>query len=403
MQGVAAFTLTEMVWLDNPLSSRSDVALAMQELIRQMEDSGATIQANTVTCTSAAVSGVTNHGNGVVVTSTKRGDGLIQQLIIPEAENLVCTADGQTGGGAVPGNEQFQWAGEQAAGGPWDYQFPLGSGSTTTLITVNGAVDNDGNNLLVNSSFETWTTANIPDNWGLTGGAVAGVNVKQSTSVSFVGTSSLQLVGDGATLAGVQQTFNISPTPTPGAGGTSYAPPPLSQFAFSVWVQVDVTPSTGTLEIALVDGSGTVIQDQQGVNNVVTQSLTGLTGGVWTNINGVFRTPNLLPTTIKLRIRQSVAIESGKSAFVDLMGFTQMTQLYTGGPSVSIFAGSVNFITGSVAYNTADQFRLTMTNNFGGASNLATFSWTIQRFLDTASMGLIIPYSNAPSIPDSLI
>jgi len=401
LQQVAATILTYTVNADQPLVAQGDVPGALSELIRQMNLNAQTVKRSTITASSSAYAN--NVGNGIVVTSVKQPSGLLNELIVPETARLICTADGQPGGGATAGNETFQFQGAVAAPGIFDPTYPQGSGATATLTVINAANNNDGLTVLQNGNFETWTVANIPDKWTITGGGVAGTNILENTNATYVylGSASLQIKGDSSTLAGVKQLFNSAST------GTAFNPTPNSQLAFNAFVTVDVTPATGVLEVALIDGNNNVINDQQGIANSFTQSLTGLTSGVFVAINGVFRLPNDLPTSISLRIRQSTAISSGKSAFVDFAAWGPMTELYGNGmgPSIAIFAAKVNFITGSYSATTADGFSVVTTNSYCGAVNhLLSFQSAFDALYNTSGLGLLLPSTTgSPTLTNTLI
>ena len=395
-QAAAAAGLNLAVYLDNPLFSRSNIIASINELIRQMKLNAQTVKQCTITATVAAAPGVTNVGNGVVVTSIKRADGLIQENSFAEVENIICTADGQPGGGARAGNETWQWKGEVAAPSVWDWQWPLGSGATQSFTTINAASYVDSFNDLRNGDFENFTVANVPDNWVIAVG-LAGTQVLKSTTTVYAGSSSLQFAGDGVTLTAVTQTFNVA------SNGSSFIPLPEQQFAVNGWVRLSAVPAAGVFEVALVDGSGTITTDAQGVANSFTLSLPAQSANVWINVNGVFRTPNQMPATLKLRLRLSTALSNGVNFFMDQFAMGPMTLLYTGGPSLSIFAGSINWIAGG-AYPTPDTWRLTVTNNRAGASNQATHQTNTDRLLNMRANDLLLPSTTgAPTISDSLI
>jgi hypothetical protein len=198
----------------------------------------------------AAISG--NAGNGVAVVSKVRGDGLDQENIIPETAYVFCTADSQTGT-ATAGQEQFTYTGEPLVTDVWSETYPIGSGATTTLTAID-ASQNASGNLLTNSNFEAFT-ANLPDNWTSLVGT-AGVDYLKSTAQFFEGAASLQYAG-GATLTSLAQTFNSST-------GTVGTLKPDTAYAVNFWAKVDVVPAAGVLTVDLVDGSNTVINDDQG-------------------------------------------------------------------------------------------------------------------------------------------
>ena len=143
----------------------------------------------------------------------------------------------------------------------------------------------------------------------------------------------------------------------------------LTQYAVNVWLAADVVPAAGAMRIDLVDGiGGSVIADEAGTSNTISIDCTAAPmTTTFVAFNGVFRTPKIMPTAVYLRIRVSTAITSGRTIYVDHAALTEMTELYKGGPSASIFSGKTAMrkaqADGQVE---ADYFILTATNNYAG-------------------------------------
>jgi hypothetical protein len=96
--------IIQTVHLDTPLVSQSlDAALAV--LLDQMEDESETLDASTPAATldygeNSSSSGTgDNHGNGVLVTCTKRGDGQVNQFIL--GETIRCEITGTSTNGTA--------------------------------------------------------------------------------------------------------------------------------------------------------------------------------------------------------------------------------------------------------------------------------------------------------------
>jgi hypothetical protein len=256
---------------------------------------------------------------------------------------------------------------------------------------VDGTKNNSAGNLLQNSSFEVFSTANVPDNWVLAIGA-AGTDVFNGGSGNaYAGSGSLQFTGTGAALLdAVTQQFGTTPTATVGAGGTAATLLPDTQYAFSGWIKVSATPTAGVLEFALIDGAGATINDDAGTANAVTQSLTAVTS-TWQPVSGVFRTPAVLPSTAKFRVRLSTAIDSGVSVFVDRLALAAMNQVYAGGLYLAAFSGANKLITG-------DTWLLAMTNTFGAVQKRAEMVFGMR------ALGLQFPNTtSSPTVADSVI
>lgn len=382
----AVNTVIAMVEADAPAAARS-LADALNEVRRQMIAGGATVKTSTVSVAFAAVGSPT--GSGVRVSSTKRGDGLVQENMFAEVGRLVCTADSYSGG-ATAGREPFRYVGESNLGASiFDYDWPNGSEAATTLRAVSADEDaSQAGNLLTNGDMETWSggTPTINgNNWVTTG--TAGTDFAQNASSPFRGSFDFKfLAGTGANTA-LAQTFNS-------AAGTTTQLKPLTSYAFNVWMKRDGVVTAGVITVDLVDGSDTVINDAQGVPNSFTQTCSALTTS-YAGVNGVFRLPAVLPSTVKLRIRMSTAL-TGANVLMDDVCLTPLTAAYVGGPGLAVFSGVTPFVLN-------DTWTVTGTNNRGGASFLATFQALFDRFFNARQLNFLLPSDAAPTIADSLI
>lgn len=383
----ASSLLLKMVKADNPQFSDTDAAAAVAELIKQMKAGSATIKAATIGISSAVFTSPANNGNGAVVMSTKRGDGLVQENAFAETATLACTGDAQSGT-ATSGSEPFRFTGDALLSDVWAYNWPGGSGASASMTAIDGSLNSSSTNLMQNSSFTTFTS-NTPDSWTITVG-VAGTDVKKSTSVFYDGSESLEIVG-GATLTALTQAFGQSAT---SAGSTAkvYAG---KQYAVNLFAKVDVVPAAGVLTVDLIDGSGTVINDDQGTANSFTVTLSSLTTSFAAK-NGTFRLPRVLPSTVKIRLRISTALSAGSSLFIDRMAMGEMTKLYAGGPSVAVFSGSTPWVIN-------DGWNLTVTNDRGGSTFGASWQSFFDRVFGMRAMDLLLPSAGSPTISDTLL
>lgn len=388
---MAANTVNRLVFRDNPQAGQTETNLntlaSLREVVRQMKAQNASVLAQTITLTNGAFSGV---GNAVVVTSNKHpADGKVLESSLSETLFVDVTADSYTAS-ATAGNETYTVGGEGAATGTFNRDWPAGSGSSITGNAINGSANNSSGNLLTNSGFDTWTVADDPDNWTIEVGT-AGTNVKQQTSLVFdpAPNSALQITGDaGGTLTTLSQLFGTD------TSGTLSA---LSQYGCNVFVRGDGTiPASGAMVIELVDQDENVIEDEDGNQNTFTIDLTALST-VYTAYNLAFRTPNSLPTSQYIRIRLTTALTSGTSVYIDKLSLGLMKQAYTGGPFVSVHAGSVPLAI-------KDQALITVLNSRGSGGTLDTWqtAWQLL-YPDAASVDLLLPSSNSPTISDALI
>lgn len=156
--------LTAVVNLDNPQPDNS-LTTALKEVIKQMKAQGKTVKSSAVTISAAA--GGSNSGDGVCLTSTKRGDGLVQENTIAETILGVAQTTSKTTG--------FQFLGQAAAQVQLGQDWPLGSGCNKSVTTIDANVQS----IVTNGGFETFTLANIPDGWTVAVG-VPGTNLKQT-------------------------------------------------------------------------------------------------------------------------------------------------------------------------------------------------------------------------------
>lgn len=390
-QQVAQATVNRMVYRDNPQPGQTltqgNVAVSIDEIIRQMLAAGATVRAQTVAATPSAFSGT---GNGVVVVSLRRPfDGLVLENAFAETAEVTCTVDSYTGG-ATAGNEVFLAAGD-APVNVWDFEWPKGSGGQQTLLAVDGEQDNAAGNLLTNSGFDAFTS-NVPDNWTLVVGT-AGTNVFQETTLVFIysGGEALRFLGDGSTLICLTQEFDSGT----GTAGTLDA---QSQYSVNLWMRRGGSAvSAGVLTIDLIDGSNAVVLDNAGNANSFTCDLTTLST-TYAAYNGTFRTPTDMPDAVQLRLRLTTAINNGASVYLDKLSLGQMTQLYPGGPFLNVHSGSVPSELG-------DRATVVVTNSRGAGGTLNTFQTLLYRLLDPfiATNEFIFPSSSTPTISDGLI
>lgn len=387
-QQIAQATFNRMVFRDNPQLNQTltqiQIPLSIQQVIAQMKTTGTTILAMTITGTPGAFVGI---GNGVVNISVKRPlDGLVLENSYGENITITCNNDSYTGS-AQPGNEGFSLTGEGNESNLFAFDWPLGSNCSTSITAINGSSDNSQGNILTNSGFSAWTTG-VLNNFTTT---VGGGTITQSTGVTYDTNDCLLLTGDGVTLTSFNQAFNSST-------GTSGTVDPITQYSFNIFLRRGGSAITnGTLIVELIDNSGAVIPDQNGVNNQITISLTGLTT-VFTAYNGEFRTPEALASSVFIRYRLSAAVNAAGQVYMARSSLGIMTQAYISGPFFACHSGSVPF-------NAGDYSLSTIANSRGAAGTLNTFQTLLALLLDpyVYQNEYLFPSSASPSISDSLI
>ena len=364
----AASLIQSVVAADVPAAGGS-LGSALTELRRQMRAGSKTVAACTVAATGTAQSG--NVGSGVLLASTRGGDGLVQEHAVAETLRLVCTADSYTGGQPA-GQERFTLTGAPNTAAVSDWNWPAGSSAAATL-----AANSADASLATNGNFASWSGSPLAaDGWTLGTGAW-GTDAQQSAT-GFRGAYSLQFL-PGSTLTALSQPVSLAA---------------LASYGLVFWLRtLSGTASAGTLVAEFVDGSGTLIADAQGVNNSLTVALTGLTTA-WAASKVSFRLPAVPPAAVNLRFRLSVAL-SGASVLLDDVTLAPLTAAYPGGPRVGLFSGATPWAAG-------DAFDLAVTNDQAGASYGANFQTLLQRV--SGDWTFLLPSTGGtPSYANNLI
>lgn len=386
LQGLAQ-SLVVRTLNDNAKSPDARLATALAELVSQMQATNQTVKRCVVAATWAA--DPTNSGNAALVVGMKDGKGLPLEYAFAEPVVLTCTADTQQGG--VAGSETLTARGALAGSSELNFDFPLGSGAVTTL----SASDESGSQtLLGDGGFESWTTpaaggalqlarwSVLTGTWGTTLARSSGVGL----DVAYKGQYALDFISNGAELTSLYQALSLSKLA------------PETNYAVNCWVRVSTVPGAGTLELALCNNTTptsatptfATTTDDQGASNVVDLVLTSATT-TYAQFSGVLRTARALPANPYLVVRLIAALTSGIVLSIDSLTLTPMTQLYPGGPFVTVCAGSQRLVQ-------RDDYTITVTNDRAGA-----FQTAAEKLFAMRSLGLVLPSSASPSISDSLI
>lgn len=373
MRLLARNTLIQMA-NDDVLLTSPQLPLAMTTLIAQMTVSADSVTKPTISITATA--GGSNNGDGVCIASVLGGNGKQRDYIFAENIDLLCTADSQSG--AALGSESFSAAGDAAQFDTLNWDWPTGSGTNTGL----GAIDanSTAQNLLTNGDFEKFTVANTPDSWIIDpASAGAGTDIFKETVIVYSKLACLRFTGTGAVpLTGIYQ--------------TQTALKPDTVYAVNVWLRKSAGLIAGVLELDLHNGT-TVINDDQAVANALSVAFnaTGLSSASWKAFNAFFRTPKIMPATVRFRVKVTTALTNSESFLIDRLSFMPATELYIGGPFASIFSGATKFIIG-------DTFTLAVSNAYDSRWQLL-----VEKLFGMRSLGQQLPSSGAPTIADSLI
>lgn len=379
-------TVIQMANTDTPLAQQT-LSAALTLLASQMKANAQSINASTVTIGAQTASGSPN-GNPTLAVTADRPDGLIWQNVYPETLTFTVTNDSQAG--STLNQEPISVTGQAANSAVWSYNWPGGSGANASLSMTDPTASNSGGNALTNSTWATFTNTDYPDNWVYLVGT-ATTSFAKATSPVYFGSNSLKMISDGTNDLSVAQTFNTATSTGGGSGGTPYKLLPSTQYAAVVYYQLSAaSPVAGVLEMSLVDGTNTTVNDGAGNANAVTANLHNIADTNWHALTGFFRTPALLPSQLKLRVRQSTAVTAGTNIYLGGVALTPAISLYTGGPSAAAFAGNTKVLKG-------DAWTFSVTNTPG------LFAQTLQRAFNMTSLGIQLPYSGSPTVADSLI
>jgi len=383
LKTIAQNVVTQMANDDVKQTSLTSIKVCMSTLISQMVDASASVQA--CAASGSVTSDPDNNGNPNIIVSLYGDDGLINENSFNEMIRGTVVTDSQTNG-VTAGRESISFLGQYAISDPLSWDYPAGSQCQITQNCIDPSLSQQrtGNNLN-NSNFELWTVANIPDSWHI-GTGTAGTTVKKSTSVFYDGAASLEFAGNGSELTSIYQQFAT----TLATGDTSVTISAIKQFAMNAWVKVSSVPAAGQLRFALTDGSGNVLDDAQGNPTSVVVDLTTI-GTTFVPVWGFLRTPRILPSGVRFQIKLTTALSAGSSVYIDRLALAIPTPAYAGGPSIASFSGSSKLING-------DSFTINIYNNYGGL-----FQRLFDRFFGVKQLGMQLPSSDTPTIPDSLI
>jgi len=377
-------TLIEMVNDDDPLPAKT-VHLAMQRLIRQMEDSSASINASSYSATTTADGA--NTGNGAIIATTSANT---KRTANTRAESLVfkCIKDAQISGTA--GAEVFEVTGEAPISDITDINWPGGSGISGRVVVTDPAIDAStqiNKNLLTNSTFENFTT-NTPNNWTIAVGT-AGTQVFKNTTAGniFKGSASLKITGDsGGTLTKLTQNLDTS-------GATTGRLEPDTVYALTFKVYLDSGITAGVMKVSIKDSGGTAITADS-LTAEVTANLGALAAGSWQTATTFFKTPKALPTGTPYQavVELTTAVTNTKNVYVDQLAAFKATQIAKG-PYVAVMRGTTDFVRD-------DEFVTAIAK-----SGTGTMQENMDKFFGMYEMGLQLPEhsSGSETIADSLI
>lgn len=374
IQTIVQNTLVEMANDDSPLNVRT-TAVAMALLLDQMRTASESLNRPTTSLGSVTAGGL-NVGNGGLVASLAAADGSFQPYVFDEDVRFVCSGDVSTG--STQYAEPFAVT-TPAAAQELAWNWPGGSGVSSSLSSIDPASDNAAGNLLTNSDFNTFTVANTPDSWTISVGTPGTDILAGGSGQAYAGGNCLNLVYQAAgPLTELRQTVSLRP---------------LTAYTFSLMGKKTAGLSgAGALRLALVNAAtGTVLTDPQGNACSTTFTLSGWTTG-YVRKSLTTWTPRVMPTTAALQIKVTTAIaDAANGIYLDWGALNAMTQLYVGGPFVSLFSGATSWQQG-------DTLTLPVNNAYDGL--LVAMA---DRLFSMRQNGYVVPTSGSPTVADSLL
>jgi hypothetical protein len=426
---MAQSTIIQMVNDVQPQPSPT-LQTAMAYLIAQMKANFNTVQSNHVEGT--ILESPSNMGNPILVCSLRDATGLMLEYSFSEQIIGTCTNDSYTSA-SLAGSEPVLFQGQPSVSDMLSWLYPAGSGSSIAIsainpmvssgssvaVSVSGITSASGSNWTSNGSMESWKNG-VPVGWHIVTGTPGATIFQTTASDTFYdGLSALAFAGIGTENTEIRQKF----TTTLSSGDMSQILYPYIQLAFNLFLLVSVEtgyglgaygsgyysggipygsdgfgdggysagsaggPPSGVLQVAMTDGTD-VINDSTGIPNLLTIDVSTLGSG-WNSAAWGFRTPATLPTAVYFDLTMTTPLSSGSTLYIDRVGMARMAQIYPGGPFISIFSADQNMAKG-------DSFTITVSNDYDGK-----LQSLYDQLFNMRQLGLILPSSNTPTIPDS--
>jgi len=378
-------TIISMAQTDTP-QPNNQLQTALAQLISEMKGTVDSIKKPTITATPTLGS---NTGTWALAASVLGANGVQNDYIIPETLTATVTTDAQPGHNGVLGSEQISVvAPAPLSTDPLDFTAmtagTLYSGVANSLNIVDPTQSNAANLLTNSADFTDANTANLPDNWLALGATVVGTDLKVPTG-GYFGGNVVEFLGDGATLTGIAQTFNLP-------AGTAAILSPNTVYCVALRTKVNSAPAAGALRVALLDGSNTVINDAAATPNSGTVDVTAETAS-WAFHSFYFRTPAVLPATVKIGVSLTTAITATHNLYIDAIAIKQASQFYPGGPFLDAFRGAVDAIIG-------DTCSIVLANNW---ATVAIFALMSNLVFNLRGLGLQIPSASGNTINEALV
>jgi hypothetical protein len=356
LQDLMEDTLIAEVKADRPLIQETKEA-ALVELDRQMRVSVQSLEDSPAT---AVVTPALVNGNAKLIASTTHGNGVVAQLALPDTY-LVSVPLGFLGGD-TPFKEVLAYAGTAARIPPTDWDWPGGSGVEGSISVV----DADDDVGLTNGKLDSLTgwTDQVGGTWTVGAGTVA-LRTDYTDNV-------FKFAPSGAA-GSIQQAIDVRAETT---------------YTWTLKVYKHSGVQTWDVKVSLYDSSGVI------ATATTTTASASLTASAWNTLAGFFTTPKFMNGQVYFRI-EYLNIVASSNLEVAHAGFAEVTPIYTGGPFLFAWAGTLPLTTN-------DKWSVAVTIGGTGALHRG-----LDRLLDVRSVlptGLpVLPLASPPTQLDSLV
>jgi len=382
----------------NPKSLREALEMLIDDMVtetKHVEDVNYSTSG-----TIAAVSGNTANVGTVLHNAflskkiTTGGTQYVIQTLRPEKVLIECIKD--ESGGAVLGKELFRVTGEEHKNYT-DADWPAGSGARK-LVRVTSAKDTGvyktntpGENILVNSDFQLFTSSLVPTRWSvgqMDSHSVPANAQTQNTTAGYIWNSesagNLKITGDGTYRHRITQDLGTG-TGTPGrvyAGGN---------YTFSCRIRIAAGSGTvggGEIRFSIQNGSGSVTSATK------SYALSSV-GTTWIHVSESMDLTGIeIPTDARFAIECTTAVPNTKSIVIDELILTEGVQVYPGGYRLTVLRGQAD-------YRTGDAFTVTWAHSASPPVN--EFQFMFEQLFGMSQYNLNLPVHTSENIADSLI
>ena len=345
LSAICDLRLTDYVTIIQELMiSSTDINAVLRSLIFRMNVDAEYISGSTVTL-GAVTPGAGNIGNGTsLVTTVMDGYsspasdvqphpsylGVNSEFSVDETMTLMVTADSYSNR-STAGRESFSVNGLPRSGSKWGIGVE-GSGDGPAMSTVQAA------SVLLNQSFETFSTTDTPDSWTIVTGTVT-TNIARESVITYQGSYALKFIGTGAAASiSVSQLVASSVSPL-----RSYC------CAFRYRASAAEGVAGKTFSVKLTGTGYTAGASEKLEVDGTTLTTSYVLGSFFVNL------PSVVPSDLSL----SIAFTGTPTVtlYVDDFGFAPV--VWHNGVGIAIVAGSTNFVNG-------DYFTFTVDNNKAG-------------------------------------